>query len=53
MGVSNHLPRPELKRQSKVSNAGGHVTLENNHKHAGHDESEDDEVGHLDEVVSL
>ena len=28
MGVSNHLPRSELKRKSKVSNAGGHVTLE-------------------------
>merc|ERR1719220_1540670 len=28
MGVSNHLPRSELKRKSKVSNAGGHVTLD-------------------------
>jgi len=28
MGVSNHLTRPELKCQSKVANAGGHVTLD-------------------------
>ena len=27
MGVSHHLARSELKCQSKVANAGGHVTL--------------------------
>ena len=45
MGVSNHLPRSELKRKSKVSNAGGHVTLENDHKIACCQKDED-EVGH-------
>ena len=29
VGVTDHLPRSELKRQSKVPDAGGHVTLGN------------------------
>ena len=50
MGVSNHLSRSELKRQSKVSNAGGHVTLENYHKFACC-KKDGDEVGHLDKDI--
>ena len=55
MGVSNHLTRSELKCQSKVANAGGHVTLENDISSlcSCYDEEEDNCAGFDEEKVHL